>query len=193
MGAARRDRRPKGWIRNNAHEGAGDARASPRGDPAEKRRESLMFAVIKTGGKQYKVAKNDVVTVERLEGTDGDTIELNTVLMLGGGEASTSVGSPFVEGAAVSAEVLEQTRGPKVNWFKKRRRKNSRRFGGHKQDQTVLRITDITKGGESLVADQAATKAPPTRADLKARTNEAVTLTHKAKATTVRKRNTVGA
>jgi large subunit ribosomal protein L21 len=152
-----------------------------------------MFAVIQTGGKQYKVAKNDVVTVERLDTEAGGTIELDSVLMLGGDGQSTRVGAPYVEGAAVKAEVLEQTRGPKIHWFKKRRRKNSRRFGGHKQHQTVLRVTDIQQQGESLAASEPEGKAPPTRADLKARTNEAVTHKHKVKANTVRRRNTVGA
>ena len=159
---------------------------------AEKRQEDLMFAVIQTGGKQYKVAKNDVVAVERLDGDAGNAIDLDSVLMLGGGDAGTTVGAPFVEGATVHAEVLEQTRGPKINWFKKRRRKNSRRFGGHKQHQTILRITDIQKGGESLVSAEAGRKAPPTRADLKAATNAAVNHAEKAKSVAVKKRNTVG-
>ncbi len=171
--------------------------AIPRPDPKAESRENggtkRMFAVIKTGGKQYKVAKNDIVTVERLNAEAGSSVELDSVLMLGGDGAATTVGSPYVDGAAVNAEVLEQTRGPKIHWFKKRRRKNSRRFGGHKQHQTVLRITDIRKQGESLVADEAEGKAPPTRADLKARTNQAVTEAHRIKAKTVRRRNTVGA
>ena len=151
-----------------------------------------MFAVIQTGGKQYKVAKNDVVAVERLDGEPGSAIDLDSVMMLGGENADTTVGAPYVDGATVRAEVLEQTRGPKVNWFKKRRRKNSRRFGGHKQHQTILRITDITKGDQSLAAEMPEGKAPPSRADLKARTNVAVTEAEKAKARTAKKRNTVG-
>lgn len=100
-----------------------------------------MYAVIKTGGKQYRVAKNDVIKVELLEAEAGQTVELGEVLMLGG--ESPVVGAPTVAGAKVTATVLEQTRGPKIIIFKKRRRKNSRRRTGHRQDLTVLRITDI--------------------------------------------------
>jgi large subunit ribosomal protein L21 len=100
-----------------------------------------MFAVIRTGGKQYKVAKNDVLTVEKLAGEPGATIELGDVLMLGG--ASPKTGTPTIAGASVAAEVLEQKRGEKVIIFKKRRRHNYRRKNGHRQELTVLRITDI--------------------------------------------------
>ena len=152
-----------------------------------------MFAVIKTGGKQYKVAKNDVVTVERLAGAAGGSVDLDHVLMVGGDDSGPRVGAPYLDGAVVRAEVVEQTRGPKLLWFKKRRRKNSRRKGGHRQDLTVLRVTDIELDGTSLVADTPETKAPPARADLKARTNAAVTLASKAKARTAKTRDTVGA
>ena len=100
-----------------------------------------MYAVIKTGGKQYRVAKNDVITVERLAGDVGGTVELGPVLMLGG--ENPVVGTPEVAGAKVTATVLEQGKGPKVIIFKKRRRKNSRRRNGHRQMLTVLRIADI--------------------------------------------------
>jgi large subunit ribosomal protein L21 len=100
-----------------------------------------MYAVIKTGGKQYRVAKNQVVIVERLDGEVGGTIELGEVLMLGGD--SPVVGAPLVEGAKVTATVLEQGKGEKVIIFKKKRRKNYRRRNGHRQLQTVLRIADI--------------------------------------------------
>jgi large subunit ribosomal protein L21 len=102
-----------------------------------------MFAVIQTGGKQYKVAQNDVITVERLSGDAGTTIELGDVLAVSDG-ATLQVGSPLVPGAKVTAEVVEQTRGPKVIIFKKRRRQNSRRKNGHRQDLTVLKITSVT-------------------------------------------------
>jgi large subunit ribosomal protein L21 len=101
-----------------------------------------MYAVIKTGGKQYKVAENDRVTVERLEGAAGDKIVLDQVLAVGAG-ADVKIGAPLVAGATVSAEIAEQTRGPKVIIFKKRRRQNSRRKNGHRQDLTVLKITGI--------------------------------------------------
>ena len=101
-----------------------------------------MYAVIKTGGKQYRVAKNDVIQVEKLEAEPGSSVELSDVLMVGEGE-SVSVGTPVVAGASVSATVLDQAKGPKVIIFKKRRRKNSRRRNGHRQLLTVLRVTDI--------------------------------------------------
>jgi large subunit ribosomal protein L21 len=100
-----------------------------------------MFAVIKTGGKQYKVAANDKITVEKLEAEAGSVVTFNEVLMLGGD--APVVGAPTVAGATVTAEVVEQARGPKVIAFKKRRRKNSRRKHGHRQDLTVVKITAI--------------------------------------------------
>jgi len=101
-----------------------------------------MFAVIKTGGKQYKVAKDDIITVERLTADAGDAIELADVLMVGG-ENGLTVGAPTVSGASVKAEVLEQSRGKKIIVFKKKRRQNYRRKKGHRQDLTVLKVTDI--------------------------------------------------
>jgi large subunit ribosomal protein L21 len=100
-----------------------------------------MYAVIKTGGKQYRVATNDVISVERLEGEPGGTIEFGEVLLVGGD--SPQVGAPTVAGAKVLATVLEQGKGPKIIVFKKRRRKNFRRRTGHRQLQTVVRIADI--------------------------------------------------
>jgi large subunit ribosomal protein L21 len=101
-----------------------------------------MYAVIKTGGKQYRVAANDVLEIEKLDGEAGSTLEFTDVLMLGEGE-SVTVGTPLVAGAKVTAELVAQTRGPKLIAFKKRRRKNSRRKKGHRQDLTRVRITDI--------------------------------------------------
>ncbi|MEZ5824059.1 MAG: 50S ribosomal protein L21 [Geminicoccaceae bacterium] len=101
-----------------------------------------MYAVIKTGGKQYRVAKNDVIKVEKLEAEAGSTIDLDEVLLVGG-DGEAVVGSPRVEGASVKAEVLEQIKGDKIVVFKKKRRKNHRRKRGHRQLLTVLRITDI--------------------------------------------------
>lgn len=110
-----------------------------------------MYAVIKTGGKQYRVAANDEITVEKLDAEAGDRVAFDTVLMVGT-SGSVDVGSPVVEGASVAGEVVAQTRGKKVIWFKKRRRKNSRRMGGHRQDLTVVRITDILGAGAAPVA-----------------------------------------
>jgi len=102
-----------------------------------------MFAVIRTGGKQYKVAKDDVISVEKLPAEPGAVVELTEVLMIGEG-AEVATGTPLLGGASVSATVVEQTRAPKIIVFKKKRRQNYRRKNGHRQDLTVLRITDIT-------------------------------------------------
>ena len=101
-----------------------------------------MYAVIKTGGKQYRVAKDELLEIERLPGESGGTIEFGEVLMLGG-EGGATIGAPFIKGAKVTAELVDQTRGPKLIAFKKRRRKNSRRRKGHRQDLTLVRITSI--------------------------------------------------
>ncbi len=101
-----------------------------------------MFAVIRTGGKQYKVAKDDVIAVEKLAGEPGAVIDLDEVLMIGDG-ADVATGAPLLAGAAVSATVVEQSRAAKIIVFKKKRRQNYRRKKGHRQYQTVLRITDI--------------------------------------------------
>lgn len=106
-----------------------------------------MFAVIRTGGKQYKVAKNDVIRVERLPGAAGEIIELNDVLMVGEGSA-VSVGTPLVDGACVGAAVIDQIKGDKILIFKKRRRHNSRRKNGHRQQLTLLRVTEILTDGK---------------------------------------------
>lgn len=102
-----------------------------------------MYAVIKTGGKQYRVAQNDLITIERLEGEAGNTVEFGEVLMVGEGD-NVKVGAPFVSGAKVTAELVDQARGPKVIAFKKRRRKNSRRKKGHRQHISLVRITGIS-------------------------------------------------
>ncbi len=102
-----------------------------------------MYAVIKTGGKQYRVSKDDVVTIEKVAGDAGAKVEFDQVLMVGAG-SDVKVGTPLVAGAKVTGEVVEQTRGPKLIAFKKRRRKNSRRKKGHRQDLSTVRITSIT-------------------------------------------------
>jgi large subunit ribosomal protein L21 len=105
-----------------------------------------MFAVFKTGGKQYRVAAEDVVKVGKVQGQPGEIIEFGEVLVVGGD--SLSLGAPTVAGATVAAEVLDQARGPKIIAFKKRRRKNSRRKIGHRQEFTLLRITEILTDGK---------------------------------------------
>ncbi|HKM87213.1 MAG TPA: 50S ribosomal protein L21 [Xanthobacteraceae bacterium] len=105
-----------------------------------------MFAVFKTGGKQYRVAAEDVLKIDKVKGTPGEIVEFGEVLLVGG-EAVT-LGAPTVIGATVAAEVLDQARGPKIIAFKKRRRKNSRRKRGHRQEFTLVRITEILTDGK---------------------------------------------
>ncbi len=104
-----------------------------------------MFAVIKTGGKQYKVSRNDVISVEKLIGSPGDQIEINDVLLLGEEGKTPTIGSPLIAKASVTAEILEQSRGDKVIVFKKKRRHNYRRKRGHRQELTVLRVLEVNR------------------------------------------------
>jgi large subunit ribosomal protein L21 len=127
-----------------------------------------MYAVIKTGGKQYKVAADDVIHVEKLKGEAGDAVELNEVLMVGG-DGAPKIGTPLVEGAMVAAEVVEQTRAAKIIVFKKKRRQNYRRKKGHRQDLTALRILGIGLDGKKPAAKKAAKPAPKKAADADAK------------------------
>jgi large subunit ribosomal protein L21 len=104
-----------------------------------------MFAVIRTGGKQYRVAAEDVIKVEKVKGDPGEIVQFGEVLVVGGDDVT--LGEPTIAGASVAAEVLEQGRGAKVIAFKKRRRKNSRRKRGHRQEFTLLRVTEILTDG----------------------------------------------
>ncbi len=104
-----------------------------------------MFAVFKTGGKQYRVAANDVIEVEKIEGEPGAIVEFGEVLLVGGERVEP--GTPTIAGASIAAEVIEQGRGPKIVAFKKRRRKNSRRKRGHRQEFTLVRIAEILTEG----------------------------------------------
>ncbi|HUO53866.1 MAG TPA: 50S ribosomal protein L21 [Rhodoblastus sp.] len=101
-----------------------------------------MFAVIKTGGKQYRVAADEQITIMSLQGDAGEIVTFSDVLMVEK-DGAAQIGAPFVAGASVKGEIVEQTRGPKVISFKKRRRKNSKRKRGHRQDLTVVRITEV--------------------------------------------------
>ena len=101
-----------------------------------------MFAVIRTGGKQYKVHKDDKIFVEKIDGEDGTVIKLDQVLMIADEKKSTD-GAPVVEGAVVEAKIIRQDRAPKITVFKKKRRKNYRRKKGHRQDLTYIQITNI--------------------------------------------------
>jgi large subunit ribosomal protein L21 len=114
-----------------------------------------MFAVFKTGGKQYRVAAEDVLKVDKIEGEPGEIVEFGEVLAVGG--ESVTLGAPTVAGATVAAEMLDQGRGGKIIAFKKRRRKNSRRKRGHRQEFTLLRITEILTEGKKP------SKTPPPR------------------------------
>jgi len=114
-------------------------------------KEDTMFAVLKTGGKQYKVASGDVLRVEKLAADAGEKIQFNEILMVG-----STVGAPFVAGAAVQAEVIDQIKGDKViNFVKRRRKHSSKRTVGHRQQLTLVRITDILESG----ADKSGVKA----------------------------------
>jgi large subunit ribosomal protein L21 len=103
-----------------------------------------MFAVLKTGGKQYKVAQGDVIQVEKLEGNVGDKVTLDQILMIGE-EDKVDVGAPILDGSKVTCEIIDQRKGPKIVVFKKKRRKKYRRTNGHRQLITHLKITDISK------------------------------------------------
>ncbi|MGH6835174.1 MAG: 50S ribosomal protein L21 [Methylocella sp.] len=107
---------------------------------------SKPFAVIKTGGKQYSVAAGDMITVMKLAGNPGDRVTFDRVLMFSQ-DGEPALGTPFIEGASVGGQIVEQTRGPKAIAFKKRRRKNSKRKHGHRQDLTLVRITELLTGG----------------------------------------------
>ena len=130
-----------------------------------------MFAVIKTGGKQYRVVKDDVISVEKLKAETGESINLDEVLMIGEDKATT-VGTPLVQGASVSATVLDQARADKIIVFKKKRRQNYRRKAGHRQDITILRIAGINaKGGAKAAPKKAEPKtAEETEAKVEAKT-----------------------
>lgn len=123
-----------------------------------------MYAVIKTGGKQYRVAADDKLEIEKLPGEAGDIVEFTDVLMVAS-DGNVDVGAPFVAGATVAAEIIGQVRGPKIIIFKKHRRKHFRRKNGHRQDLTSVRITEILTGG-AKPAKKAAAK--PAKAEKKA-------------------------
>ncbi|MEN0653909.1 MULTISPECIES: 50S ribosomal protein L21 [Hyphobacterium] len=122
-----------------------------------------MFAVIQTGGKQYRVAPGDEILVEKLDGEAGDSLTFDQVLMMGG-DTGVTVGAPLVEGATVTGELIETNRGKKIIVFKKRRRQNYRRKAGHRQWQSLIRISEILEPG----AKKAAAKKAEPKAEAKA-------------------------
>lgn len=136
-----------------------------------------MFAVIKTGGKQYKVTKDDIITVEKLSGSAGEKIQFGDVLMVTMSQdgSDTVIGTPFIDGASVSAEVVEQTRGDKIIIFKKKRRQGYRRKNGHQQDLTKIKILEINAKGSK--------KATATAETAKAKTETAAAKSEKKAAT----------
>ncbi len=125
-----------------------------------------MFAVIKTGGKQYRVAPEDVLKIEKVAGEAGDFVEISDVLMVGEG-GNTTIGAPLVDGACVSAEIVSQGRTRKIIAFKKRRRQNSRRTIGHRQHLTTVRIAEILTDGKKPSKKAAAKKAAPAKEEAK--------------------------
>jgi large subunit ribosomal protein L21 len=147
-----------------------------------------MYAIIKTGGKQYRVQKDDVFKVEKLNAEVGDKITFDEVVAVGGDKLI--VGNPFVEGYAVKAEVLEQGKNDKVIIYKYKAKKDYRRKNGHRQPYTLVKITDIAAGGRSSVkaeakAEAKAEDAPKTKAPAKAKSEPKAKAAPKAKADTV--------
>ena len=120
-----------------------------------------MYALVKTGGKQYRVAKDDTILVERIAADEGAEVILNDIVMLADGD-KVSIGTPKVKGAAVSATVMRQTRGPKIIIFRRKRRKNHRRTQGHRQDLTLLKINDIAEDAKKLTPAKTAAKKAAT-------------------------------
>src|SRR6266481_7137836 len=118
-----------------------------------------MFAVIRTGGKQYRVAAEDVIKVDKVKGDPGEIVQFGDVLVVGGD--NVTLGVPTIAGASVAAEVLEQGRGRKVIAFKKRRRKNSRRKRGHRQEFTLIRVTEILTDGQAPTMTASVRKTNP--------------------------------
>ena len=107
-----------------------------------------MYAVIRTGGKQYRVSPDDVLEIEKIEAAEGDVVELPEVLLIGKDGSEPQVGTPVIDGARVAAEVLEQGRGDKIIVFKKKRRKNYRRKRGHRQHLTTIRVLEVLNAGQ---------------------------------------------
>jgi len=143
----------------------------------ERIRMEAMYALVRTGGKQYRVAKDDTILVERIAADEGAEVILDDIVMLGDGDKVT-IGTPRVEGAAVSATVVSQTRGPKIIIFRRKRRKNHRRTQGHRQDLTLLKINAIAEDGKSLKPKAAPTKKAEAK---KAEAKKAVTKKAEAK------------
>ena len=150
-----------------------------------------MFAILKTGGKQYKVAKEEKLLIEKIDGNIGDEVVFNDIIMIND-NGKTEIGSPLVKDAVVLAEVIKQTRGPKITIIYKRRRKNSRRKQGHKQDLTLVKIKNIAaSGGSKIVAKKAEIKeVKKETAKAKPKTSPTKTVSNKKTETTSKKTET---
>ena len=145
-----------------------------------------MFAILKTGGKQYKVAKEEKLLIDKIDGNVGDEIIFNDIIMIND-NGKTDIGSPLVKDAAVVAEVVKQTRGPKITIIYKRRRKNSRRKQGHKQDLTLVKIKNIaTSGGSKIIAKKAEIKEVKKETKTKQTTQKKQTAKVKPKSNTTK-------
>ena len=140
-----------------------------------------MYALVKTGGKQYRVSKDDTILVERLSAEEGEQIILSNIVMLGDGDKVT-IGTPRVEGAGVSATVIRQTRGPKIIIFRRKRRKNHRRTQGHRQDLTLLKINEIAEDAKILKTQKPASKKGTEKAVISKKAVKEVALSEKAAA-----------
>src|SRR6185436_9211249 len=140
-----------------------------------------MFAVIKTGGKQYRVAQDDTIVIEKLEGDAGDTLVFGEVLMIGDGD-KVDMGAPLISGAQVVGEVVEQRRGAKIIIFKKRPRNTYRRKKGHRQHETVIKITEILAKGGATAKKADKKPEPKAKAEPKAAPKAKAAAAPKAKA-----------
>jgi len=145
-----------------------------------------MYALVRTGGKQYRVSQDDTILVERIAADEGSEVILDDVVMLGDGDKVT-IGTPRVDGAAVSATVMRQTRGPKIIIFRRKRRKNHRRTQGHRQDLTLLKINAIAADGKSLAAKAAPKKAAAKKTEAKAAPKKSAAKKAEAKAAPAKK------
>ena len=105
-----------------------------------------MYAQVQTGGKQYQIAPNDIFIVEKLEGKPGDTIEINEVLLIASGDGSFQIGSPYVKGSKIRAEIVRQTKGKKIHAFNYKAKKNNMKKWGHRQPETHLKVLEIVGG-----------------------------------------------
>ncbi len=151
-----------------------------------------MYAVIRTGGKQYRVAPQDIIKIEKIAGEIGDQVAFSEVLMLGGEDGAPRIGTPLIAGATVTGEVVAQERAPKIIVFKKKRRKNYRRKKGHRQHLTVVRITEILADGKAPAKAKAKAK-PAAKSKPKAEAEAGAKAPAKKKAETAKKAKPAGA